>query len=160
MNLQLARTYFVGEFFSMLLGEIYYKVGQKHRMALPKKFRDELGSEIVATRGYEGCLILVSLERWLSLMAGINAQSFFTIQARQTARFLLGGAAELTLDDQGRFVLPESLFEHAGLTVEVVFVGLGTWVEIWDSERWKAQQVLLQQDGAEIAQTLETRLQS
>ena len=40
----------------MLLGEVVYKVGQKHRLALPKKFRQILGDRLIVTRGYEGCL--------------------------------------------------------------------------------------------------------
>jgi MraZ protein len=138
----------------VLLGEIIYKVGQKHRLALPKKFREHLGDKLVVTRGYEGCLILVSVDQWQQLMVEIEQGSFLDAQARESARFLYGGAAELELDSQGRFIVPGPLYEHACLADEVVFVGLGRWVEVWDKQRWTEQIFRLASEGAGIAQAL------
>ena len=138
----------------MLLGEVVYKVGQKHRLALPKKFRDILGDRLVVTRGYEGCLVIVSEAEWLPLIAEVDNASFLDINARSSARFLLGGANELVLDSQGRFVVPETLYEYAEIGEEVVFVGLGKWVELWDVARWTVIQQQLANEGSAIAQRL------
>lgn len=138
----------------MLLGEIRYKVGQKHRLALPRKFRDQLGSQLVVTRGYEGCLVLVAGADWQSLISDVMDGSFLDIDARESARFLLGGASEVELDAQGRFIVPLNLFDHADLKDEVVFVGLGSWVEVWSVERWQEQLVSLSSQGSMIAQRL------
>ena len=43
----------------MIIGEYKSKVGEKKRVSLPKKFRDELGEEIILTRGYEDTLYLL-----------------------------------------------------------------------------------------------------
>src|SRR5690606_9903885 len=128
----------------MLLGEVVYKVGQKHRLALPKKFRTELGDALVMTRGFEGCLVIVSNVQWQTLMSQVEQGSFLAIHAREAARFLFGGASEVTTDSQGRFIVPQSLYEHAKLRDEVVFVGLGRWVEVWDKQGWDAQVERLQ----------------
>ena len=85
----------------MLLGEVVYKVGQKRRLALPKKFRQQLGDRLVVTRGYEGCLVMVSEAEWQSLIAEVDQASFLDINARASARFLLGVANEVELDAQG-----------------------------------------------------------
>lgn len=138
----------------MVLGEIRYKVGQKHRLALPRKFRDQLGSRLVMTRGYEGCLVLVASSEWQSLITDVANGSFLDIDARESARFLFGGASEIELDAQGRFIVPPSLFDHAGLQEEVVFVGLGAWVEVWSSQRWQEQLANLSSQGSIIAQRL------
>lgn len=138
----------------MLLGEVVYKVGQKHRLALPKKFRQKLGDRLIVTRGYEGCLVVVSEAAWQTLITDVENASFLDINARASARFLLGGANELALDSQGRFVVPEALYEHAALGEEVVFVGLGKWIEIWDIARWRDIQQQLAKDGSAIAQRL------
>ncbi len=139
---------------TMLLGEVIYKVGQKHRLALPKKFRQILGDRLIVTRGYEGCLVIVSDAEWQPLIAEVDNASFLDSNARTSARFLLGGANELVLDSQGRFVVPETLYEHAKLGQEVVFVGLGKWIEVWDAKRWQEMQQQLSTDGSAIAQKL------
>lgn len=138
----------------MLLGEITYKVGQKHRLALPKKFRAGIGQQLVITRGYEGCLVVVGQNSWQQLMADVENGSFLDVNARESARFLFGGASEVELDNQGRFIVPAALYDHAGLSDEVVFVGVGKWLEIWSRQRWDEQLVQLSQRGSVIAQHL------
>jgi MraZ protein len=138
----------------MLLGEITYKMGQKHRLALPKKFRDAIGQSAIMTRGYEGCLVIVGQGQWQKLIADVQDGSFLDISARESARFLFGGASEIEMDTQGRFVVPSSLYDYAGLNNEVVFVGLGSWVEVWSQERWQQQLQQLADNGAAIAQRL------
>lgn len=138
----------------MLLGEVVYKMGQKHRLALPKKFREVMGDQLVITRGYEGCLVIVSEQEWLPLVAAVDQASFLDVNARASARFLLGGASQISLDGQGRFVVPDVLFAHADLNEEVVFVGLGKWVEVWDRAKWEVLQQQLAEQGSDIAQRL------
>ncbi|MDP1710419.1 MAG: division/cell wall cluster transcriptional repressor MraZ [candidate division WWE3 bacterium] len=125
----------------MLIGEYRYRVGLKNRIALPKKLRDDLGPRVVAMRGYEGSILVVSQKGWSKLMEEILSGPLTNPQVRDTARFLMGGAHEIEPDPQGRFVLPSPLIEHAGVKVgqEVVFAGLGRWVEIWSESRWIAR---------------------
>ena len=138
----------------MLLGEITYKVGQKHRLALPKKFRTILGDALILTRGYEGCLLLASVSLWEPLLKTVIERPFIDAGARATTRFLLGGASEVQTDGQGRFIVPASLYEYAGFVDEVVFVGLERWVEIWQKERWLAQLALISQNSTLLGQRL------
>jgi MraZ protein len=44
---------------------------------------------------------------------------------------LYGDVQVLTIDGDGRIVLPESLREHAGIDRQVTFVGLGDKFQIW-----------------------------
>uniref|UniRef100_A0A831Z190 Transcriptional regulator MraZ n=1 Tax=candidate division WWE3 bacterium TaxID=2053526 RepID=A0A831Z190_UNCKA len=122
----------------MLIGEYRYRVGLKNRVAIPKKFRDDLGKQVVAMRGYEGSIMVVSRKNWSKLVEEAIGGPLTDPKVRDTARFLMGGAHEIEFDAQGRFVLPPSLVEHAGAAAgkEVVFVGLGRWVELWSSDRW------------------------
>jgi len=138
----------------MLIGEHVYKVGEKNRVALPKAFREEIGSKIVVTRGYEGCLVVVSPAQWEGLISDAASGPFVSSPVRDTSRFLLGGAAEIELDEQGRFVLPKSLVDYAGVADEVCFLGLGRWVEIWDKGRWAERQKYLAEEAGEIAEKL------
>ena len=56
--------------------------------------------------------------------------------ARKFVRFFLAGAATVELDKQGRILIPTVLREFAGLEEDVVVVGVGSRVEIWDKSRW------------------------
>lgn len=125
----------------MLIGEYRYRVGLKNRVALPKKFRGDLGEQVVAMRGYEGSIMVVSRKNWSKLVEEAIGGPLTDPKVRDTARFLMGSAHEIEFDAQGRFVLPPSLVEHAGTAAgeEVVFVGLGRWVELWSSDRWDSR---------------------
>ena len=125
----------------MLIGEFSYRVGLKNRVAIPKKLRADLGQKVMAMRGYEGSIMLVSQKNWEKMVDEAIGGPLTDAKVRDTARFLMGSAHEVELDAQGRFVLPPSLVEHGGTKVgeEVVFVGLGRWVEIWSIKRWEEQ---------------------
>jgi len=138
----------------MIIGEYKSKVGEKKRVSLPKKFRDELGEEIILTRGYEDTLILVNKEMWKQIAKDVIDGSFINKNIRDTSRFLIGSATQLSIDTQGRFVIPDSLFEHAGLNNEIVFIGLINWIEVWDKVKWEKRVEYLKTHGDEIAQEI------
>lgn len=138
----------------MLLGEYRTKLGEKNRTAVPKKFRDEIGSRCIVTQGYERCLVLVSLKQWEDLLQGFDTLPFTNNTLRDTARFLIGGAVEIEMDSQGRFVLPQNLREYARMSEEIVFLGLNRWAEIWGREAWSERKEYLFENSALIAQKL------
>ena len=51
-------------------------------------------------------------------------------------RLFAGAAADVQLDAQGRFVLPEDQRTHAAITREVKVLGQHHRVEIWDANRF------------------------
>ncbi len=138
----------------MLIGEFASPLGDKNRVALPKKLRDDLQTELVVTRGYEECLLIVDVQRWQTLIAEVNKRPLLSLSVRDTKRFLLGGAFTISLDNQGRFVIPESLMTFAHIESEVVFIGVGEWIEIWDKQRWQHKLTELSQNSADIADRL------
>lgn len=138
----------------MLIGEHIYKVGDKNRVALPKAFREEIGNKVVVTQGYEGCLVAVSPSQWEKIIEDAASGPFVSGSVRDTSRFLLGGATEIELDEQGRFVIPKGLLDYADIKEEVCFLGLGRWVEIWDKDRWEERKEYLSQEAGDIAEKL------
>ena len=138
----------------MIIGEYKSRVGEKKRVSLPTKFREQIGEDLILTRGYEESLILVNKEMWEKVAQGVINGSFTDKNIRDTSRFLVGSAKEIEMDSQGRFVIPESLFNHANLGSEIVFIGLVNWIEIWDAEKWQKRVVYLQEHGEEIAQEI------
>lgn len=138
----------------MLIGEYISKVGEKKRVSLPSKFRDELGENLILTRGYEDALIIVNKNKWETIASEVINGSFIDKNIRDTSRFLVGGAKEIDLDSQGRFVIPKSLYEHAQLNEEIIFVGLVNWVEVWSKDKWDERLEYLKENSDKIAQEI------
>jgi len=142
----------------MLIGQYDGKVGEKSRVAFPKKFREILGDKLIITQGFEGSLIVVSEAGWKQLLEGTENKPFTSSSARETQRFLLGGATFIELDDKGRFVLPEYLRRYGQIADEVIFLGISKYVELWDKERWDEYQKKLARNISTIAEKLSGRV--
>jgi MraZ protein len=138
----------------MIVGEYTTKIGPKKRTAIPKKFREELGDELILTRGYENALIIVNKEMWKGIAGEVIGGSFINRNIRDTSRFLVGSAVELDPDSQGRIVIPESLYKHAKFDKEIVFVGLVNWIELWDKGEWEARLNYINENSDKIAEEL------
>lgn len=138
----------------MLIGQYEATVGAKDRIAFPKKLRDELGDRLIITRGYENSLIVVSEEGWKALLEGTEEKPFIQIEARETQRFLLGGASFVELDAKGRFILPLYLKEFARISNGVIFLGLSRYVEMWEKKRWEEYRKNLEKNIDSIAKKL------
>jgi MraZ protein len=138
----------------MLLGQYESKIGEKHQVGLPKKFRDVLGDTLIVTKGFENCLIIVSEENWKTLLEGTEGKPFTSKSTRELQRFLLGSASDIALDSKGRFVVPEYLRQFAHLNEDVIFVGIQRFVELWDRKSWEEHQKELGKNIESIAEKL------
>lgn len=62
-------------------------------------------------------------------------------KTRKIQRQFLSKAMEVSLDKQGRILVPKMLRASAGLEKEVVFAGMMNRVEVWDKERFAAEEL-------------------
>ena len=139
----------------MLIGQYSVKLTAKNRAAVPKAFREALGKKIIIAKWYENCLVIVSQKNWQELMTRLTGRSeIITKPVRDTDRFILGSAFEAELDSQGRFVIPGSLKEFAGLEKEAVFIGLSERVEVWDKKAWQDAEQSIQEKSANLVEKL------
>lgn len=138
----------------MLIGEYSAKLADKNRVALPKKLRIELKGNIYLTRGYENCLLILDEERWKKLIQTIEVKPFLNKSVRETKRFIAGGATELNLDSQARFIISEEQKLYGGIQKEIMFVGILDWIEIWDLQIWQEKVKSLKTHAGEIAERL------
>ena len=127
----------------MLIGNYSNRVSLKGRTAVPAKFRNELGRRVIITQGYEKVLILIAEDVWEKQVALVSARPLIGSPGREADRFMLGNAFSVTLDDQGRFVIPKNLRQFAVIKDKAVFVGIGNRVELWDEKRWLKYQKYL-----------------
>src|SRR3990167_4365229 len=138
----------------MLLGQYEGKVGEKSRTALPKKLREIIGEKLIITLGYENSLIIVPEAGWKALLEGTEGRPFIEKPARETQRYLLGGATFIELDSKGRFIIPDYLRRFAKIKTEVVFLGLSRYVELWDKGNWETYRQNLEKNIDKISEKL------
>lgn len=138
----------------MLIGQYEGKIGEKHQVALPKKFREKLGDKLIITKSFENCLIIVSEDNWKTLLEGTEGKPFTDKNTRELQRFLLGNATYVELDAKGRFILPEFLREFGLIKEEIIFAGIQRFVEIWDKMQWNKHQDELSKNISGIAERL------
>ena len=137
----------------MFMGEYNHTVDEKGRLNIPVKFRDELGSEFVVTKGLDGCLFAYDLTEWRVLEEKLRALPLTNKDARAFARFMLAGAASVEIDKQGRILLPQVLRNFAGLEKDVVLIGVASRIEIWNKEKW--EDASYDADAEELAEKME-----
>lgn len=121
----------------MLMGEYEHTLDAKGRISMPAKLRKDMGDTFILTKGLDGCLFAFSQEEWLNFETKLKALPLSDKNARNFVRFFLAGATECEIDKQGRFLLINTLREYAEITKEVIIIGVGTRLEIWDKEKWK-----------------------
>ena len=129
----------------MLIGEYRHNLDPKKRLAIPSKFRKELGDGAVLTKGLDGCLPFAEM---------IGGLSIGKQDTRSFARLFLSGAVEVEFDSLGRILIPDNLKEFASLNKEVVVSGLFNRLEIWDEERWNGYKNNLEKNSDKIAEKL------
>ena len=130
----------------MLLGTFAPKLDDKGRVILPAKFRDQLASGIVITRGQERCLYVFSERTFEELHEKIRQAPVTSKQARDFLRLFLSGANEERPDGQNRITNPVGLREYAGLSRELTVVGAGDRAEIWDTQTWNEYYASVESD--------------
>ncbi|WP_348788076.1 division/cell wall cluster transcriptional repressor MraZ [Leifsonia sp. NPDC080035] len=121
----------------MFLGTYAPKLDEKGRIILPAKFRDELASGLVLTRGQEHCVYVFSQREFESLHEKIRQAPVTSKQARDYLRVFLSGASAEVPDKQNRVTIPTTLRSYAGLDRDLVVIGAGSRAEIWDAEAWE-----------------------
>lgn len=120
----------------MFIGEYHHTMDQKGRIIVPTKFREELGQSFVITKGLDHSLFVYPNEEWKRIEEKLKLLPLTNRDARAFVRFFFAGAAETSLDNQGRILIPSNLRDHAQLTKESVIIGVSTRVEIWDESLW------------------------
>ena len=120
----------------MLMGEYHHNIDEKGRIIIPSRLRDELGDNVIITRGLDDCLFLYSMDEWSLLVSKLKSLPFTKRDARNFSRMFLSGATGCLFDKQGRVKISSPLISYAGLNHECVIIGVNDRIEIWAKEKW------------------------
>ena len=124
----------------MLLGEYEHAIDDKGRFTIPAKFRDQLATGTVVTKGIDPCLWLYPIDGFEGLSSQTRALPITDPKAREFRRQVLGGASHSVPDKQGRIILLPRLREYANIDKNAVIIGLDDHCEIWNPESWRERQ--------------------
>jgi MraZ protein len=136
------------------LGEYEHSLDAKGRLAIPARFRAQLGEGAIITRGFDGCLVIYPADVWRTVAERLDSLSSTQEAARMAKRFVFSGATECEFDKQGRVLVPAFLRSYAELAETVVVVGQYSRIEIWDRAHWEKVSSRAQEDGKRIAEQL------
>ena len=120
----------------MFQGPSAISLDAKGRMSIPAKHRDALLAQcegrLTLTRHPDGCLLLFPRPAWEAMRQQIAA---WPIAARDWKRVFLGNAVDVELDGAGRILVAPELRAAAGLTRDVMLLGMGSHFEVWDAAK-------------------------
>jgi MraZ protein len=121
----------------MFLGTQSPRLDDKGRMVLPAKYREGLASGLVFTKGQERSIVVWPAADFAEYAERLSVASRSDAAVRAYLRVLFSGATDEIPDRQGRVMIPLALREYAGLDREVIVVGNGTTLEIWNAAAWE-----------------------
>ena len=122
------------------LGNIDAKLDDKGRVFLPAAFRKVLqssGEEGMVLRKdvFQKCLVLYPESVWNAQMDNLRGRlSRWDRNEQQLFRRFVAGVEPVTLDSNGRFLIPRRCLALAGIAQDVRFIGMGDTIEMWAGE--------------------------
>ncbi len=142
----------------MFRGRYEHTIDSKGRTSLPARYRDVLAAtnerRIVLTSSLNRCLEAYTNAEWSAFEEKLAKLPQFDRAVQKLRRIYVSGAVECEVDDSGRILIPPTLREHAGLTKDVVWAGLGKKAELWDKAAWREAFETTEDEKLEISQRL------
>lgn len=143
-------TFFTSEYES--------KLDAKGRLVLPARIKAQLpegSNELVVRRGFEQCIIIYPMVEFKKVFSKISALNEFNEEFRKLQRNFFSGTATVELDNIGRFVIPKNMLAYAQLDKDVILVGTGNKVEVWNPSIYEKHII---QDQGELSKLAEKYL--
>lgn len=136
-------------------GHFDYSLDAKKRLNVPPKFRASFSGGVVLAKALEPCVAIWTpdgFEQWTeSFLSRLGPLS---PERRKLTRFFAGSSFDAELDSAGRVTLNQALLDHGSISKEVVVVGNLDHLEVWDRDKWIADQRELSDEIVEIAESL------
>ena len=138
-----------------LTGTYQRSLDDKLRLALPKPLREALAEhkQLLLTPGTDGSLALFPGTAFAAFAERLAQRSPTGQQVRAFSRMLYSQSQSVELDSQGRLRITADLAQWAGLENDIVLIGVGDHVELWNKSRWEAYLAELQPQYDDLAET-------
>jgi len=138
------------------LGEYECRLDAKSRFLLPAGLRKQIDpvakEEFVMNRGFEGCLVLYPVNEWEKITSRMRKLNLFTEKARRFFRQFHNGATSISLDSNGRVLVPKTLIKYGELKKDVVLFAYANRIEVWAKDEYEAEMAEHTDDFAALAE--------
>lgn len=110
-------------------------------MAVPARHRDALQAlcqgQLTITKNPDGCLMVFPRPAWEAFRDKVAA---LPMSAAGWKRIFLGNAMDVEIDSAARVLVSPELRLAAGITKDVMLLGMGSHFELWDAQRYAAHE--------------------
>jgi MraZ protein len=124
-------------------GSFDHTLDAKNRLTIPARLRKPLADGVVVAlqRDADHCVAIWCAEDFGAFVDGLlDGIHPLSEDYSKIERFFNAYSAELELDAAGRVMVPAKLLEKTGLGKDVVVIGAGNRLEVWDREAWKREE--------------------
>jgi len=129
---------------ALFLSTFTNKLDRKGRVSVPASFRAALSTEIsqgvvLFRSSSEQCIEGFAYGAMEEISARLDQFDLFSSEQDDLATAIFSEAIQLSLDGDGRIILPADLIEYAGLDDQAAFAGLGKKFQIWNPEAYQSR---------------------
>lgn len=124
----------------MFIGSSPSQLDSENQITLPSGYLTEGISVWMVTAGFDQNLILIPEISFSRMQKSMGTLNLLDPEVRILQRMMLGLAEQIEITDDAKVKLSPSMLQFAKLINEVMVVGQGTYIEIWSTENWQAQQ--------------------
>jgi len=132
------------------------KLDAKGRLVLPARMKanlpDASANDLFMREGFEPCLELYPLIEYKKIYSKIVGLNEFNAEYRRLQRNFFRGSTTVELDTAGRLLIPKSMLQYANLDKEIVVVGMGNRMEIWNPQEYEKYLIKDPQELSELAE--------
>jgi MraZ protein len=136
--------------FCLIVSEIVYQgtsaiaLDAKGRITVPVRQRELLmqacEGRLTLTKHPDGYLWVLPRQRWEATREHLMSMS---MDADPWRRVFLGSAVDVEIDGAARVLIPPELRDAASLSKDVLLIGNGRVLELWDAQRHQAHEAKL-----------------
>lgn len=138
----------------MFFGTYEHTIDEKGRLVIPRKMREEAGMRLFIMKGFDGALSLFKEVEFERLTREFNSLPFSKKDIRAYLRIQLASACELEIDKMGRVQIPSSLLTKYQISKDVVVIGAGDHMEVWDKKTYAEYEASVNAEFENLAENI------
>ena len=118
----------------MLFGEYEHQVDAKNRIRIPMRFKSEIGENYVFMKGSNKCISIYPVSVFEARYGRFTEVSVFDAEGQRGIAEVFASCFTGVEDGQGRVVVPEKLRKYAQIEKDVVSIGMGDHIDMYDAK--------------------------
>lgn len=139
----------------MFYGLYEHSLDNKGRVCVPSKFRGQCNDKLYIMKGFDGALSLFCEDDFKKMLETSQNLPFNKKDSRDYLRIQLATACELDIDKNGRILIPLILLNKYKIGKDVVIIGVGNHIEIWDRNVYQEYEQQVNANFENIAENIQ-----